>query len=365
MTDIMSNNVKIEYLWLDGYETPNIRSKTKYMYIDPEDTGSNISIDKIPDWGFDGSSTEQAVGSDSDCILKPVAIFANTTDTLTSTNSYIVLCEVMNSDGTPHKSNTRAKLRELEKEFGDQEFLFGIEQEYTIINTKTGRPMGWPESESEYPPPQGRYYCGVGGDVVTMRNVVHEHSMLCNMAGIPLCGTNAEVMLSQWEYQIGTAGILDVCDYLWVARYMLEVCGENHNISISLDPKLIQGDWNGSGAHINFSTRFMRENDDVKQHNELKKIYVKSVLDSLEESHDEHIKEYGIGNENRLTGAHETQHISKFSYGKSDRGASIRIPVKDGYLEDRRPASNMDPYRAISKLVETVGKCNPVVAVTA
>ena len=361
MTDIMSNNVKIEYLWLDGYETPNIRSKTKYMYIDPEDTGSNISIDKIPNWGFDGSSTEQAVGSDSDCILKPVAIFANTTDTLTSTNSYIVLCEVMNSDGTPHKSNTRAKLRELEKEFGDQNFLFGIEQEYTMMNTKTGRPMSWPESKFEYPPPQGRYYCGVGGDVVTMRNVVHEHAMLCNMAGIPLCGTNAEVMLSQWEYQIGTAGILEVCDYLWVARYMLEVCGEGHNISISLDPKLIQGDWNGSGAHINFSTKRMRDGGYTSKEKDDE--YWNTVLESLESSHDEHIKEYGIGNENRLTGDHETQHISKFSYGKSDRGASIRIPIKDEYLEDRRPASNMDPYRAIGKLVETVGRCQSLVTV--
>jgi glutamine synthetase len=352
----MNNNIKLEYLWLDGYATPNIRSKTKYTHIESDPNKESITIDEIPEWGFDGSSTGQAVGEDSDCILKPVAIFNNTTDTLTSTNSYLVLCEVMNSDGTPHESNTRVKVREMDFKFGHQDFWFGIEQEYTIMDSSNGRPLGWPESRNEYPSPQGRYYCGVGGDVVKMRQLVHEHAMVCNMAGVPLGGTNSEVMLAQWEYQIGTAGILEICDYLWVSRYMLEICAENHDVSISLDPKLVQGDWNGSGAHINFSTKFMREDNN--------KDYVKSVLKSLEESHDEHIKNYGIGNENRLTGDHETQHISKFSYGKSDRGASIRIPVKDGYLEDRRPASNVDPYRAVAKLVETVGKCEPV-AVTA
>ena len=346
------NNVKIEYLWLDGYVTPNIRSKTRYVHIECDTNKENISIDEIPEWGFDGSSTKQAVGNNSDCVLKPVAMFNNTTDTLTSTNSYLVLCEVMNSDGTPHESNSRAKLRKLEEEFGGQNFWFGIEQEYTIVDSSSGRPLGWPESRFEYPSPQGRYYCGVGGDVVKMRKLVHEHAMVCNMAGVPLCGTNSEVMLAQWEYQIGTAGILEICDYLWVSRYMLEICGEAHDVSISLDPKLVKGDWNGSGAHINFSTEYMRENTDED--------YLKSILEGLEESHDEHIKNYGIGNENRLTGSHETQHISKFSHGKSDRGASIRIPVKSGYLEDRRPASNMDPYKAIGKLVETVGKCSPV-----
>ena len=346
------NNCKIEYLWLDGYNTPNIRSKTKYCNISPNSDGL-ITVESIPEWGFDGSSTEQAVGSNSDCILIPVSIFNNTVDSVIGTNSYIVLCEVFNVDGAPHKSNMRAKLRELDEKFGDQGFLFGIEQEYTIINPKNSRPLGWPDHKFEYPPPQGRYYCGVGGDVATMRELVHEHAMACNSAGIPLCGTNAEVMLSQWEYQIGTADILNICDYLWVARYMLEVLAETKDVSISLDPKLIGGDWNGSGAHINFSTEHMRTVGGED--------YISNVISNLEESHEEHINNYGIGNENRLTGTHETQHISKFSYGNSDRGASIRIPVKTakenkGYLEDRRPAANMDPYRAVSKLVETVGK---------
>ena len=119
----MNNNVKIEYLWLDGYKTPNIRSKTKYISVDPTVVGDAVTVDHIPEWGFDGSSTNQAIGSNSDCILKPVAIFNNTADVIASYNSYIVLCEVMNTDGTPHESNTRAKLRDLVDKYGDQEFF--------------------------------------------------------------------------------------------------------------------------------------------------------------------------------------------------------------------------------------------------
>jgi len=350
------NNCKLEYLWLDGYKTPNVRSKTKYCKVNPYYDDGRLTLKDVPEWGFDGSSTKQAVGSDSDCVLKPVSIYNNTVDSIIGNNSYIILCEVMNSDGTPHKSNTRAKLRKLEKEFNNQNFLFGIEQEYTVIDNANNKPYGWPENG--YPSPQGRYYCGVGGDVVAMRDLIHEHAMACNTAGIPLCGTNAEVMLGQWEYQIGTAGILEICDYLWVARYMLEVLAETKNVSISLDPKPVTGDWNGSGAHINFSTERLRE--------EGGKGYITGIIKNLMDKHEEHIEEYGIGNEDRLTGEHETQHIDVFSSGDSDRGASIRIPpitskTLKGYLEDRRPSANMDPYRAVAKLVKTVGSVSKVV----
>ena len=349
----MSYNCKLEYLWLDGYKTPNIRSKTRYINL-PTDKGF-LDVNDVPEWGFDGSSTEQAEGDSSDCVLKPVSLFNNTVDVIAGTNSYIVVCEVYNVDGTPHKTNTRAALRSIIED-GDNseitsEMWFGIEQEYTIMDPSSGRPLGWPESRFEYPAPQGRYYCGIGGDVVKMRQLVHEHAMCCITAGIPLCGTNAEVMLGQWEYQVGPQSALKICDSLWVARYMLEVLAETQDVYISLDPKLIRGDWNGSGAHINFSTKFMREEGGEE--------YIESVCKSLGENHDEHIKNYGDGNEDRLTGSHETQHISKFSYGDSDRGASIRIPPSTasdnkGYIEDRRPASNMDPYKAVRCLVETV-----------
>jgi glutamine synthetase len=352
---IMSYNCKLEYLWLDGHETPNIRSKTRYINLD---TGEGfLKIDQIPEWGFDGSSTEQASGDSSDCVLKPVSLFNNTVDTTVGSNSYIVMCEVYNVDGTPHESNTRAELiRQMESIDDDRpngDFWFGIEQEYTLIDTSTGRPYGWPDTG--YPEPQGRYYCGVGGDVVKMRDLVHEHAMCCISAGIPLCGTNAEVMLSQWEYQIGPSDPVKICDYLWVSRFMLEVLAEMKGVGVSLKPKHVEGDWNGSGAHINFSTKHMRENTEDEE-------YIESVCTLLEAYHNHHIKNYGVGNENRLTGKHETQRIDKFSYGKSDRGASIRIPSKGGYLEDRRPASNMDPYKAVRCLVESVSTAYPAVA---
>jgi len=345
----MSYNCKIEYLWLDGYSTPNIRSKTRYTNI--EITDDFIKLEDVPEWGFDGSSTEQADGADSDCVLKPVSMFINTVDPLAGTNSYIVLCEVYNSDGTPHISNTRSLLRRDLENWEEYDMWFGIEQEYTIIDPQNGRPLGWPKSQFEFPPPQGRYYCGVGGDVARMRDLVHEHAMCCITSGIPLCGTNAEVMLSQWEYQIGPSNPLKICDGLWVARYMLEILAETKNVSISLDPKLIKGDWNGSGAHINFSTKYMREVGGEE--------YMTCICEALEAAHDDHIDCYGVGNENRLTGLHETQHINRFSFGNSDRSASIRIPPSTaennkGYLEDRRPASNMDPYLAINCLLNTV-----------
>jgi|TARA_R110001583_G_scaffold1392_2_gene11242 glutamine synthetase len=340
---------KIKYLWLDGYDTPNIRSKTKYVEIE-----GDVDIDAIPEWGFDGSSTMQAEGKNSDCILKPVKLYRNAMkifDLYPNCCNHIVLCEVMNPDGTPHESNTRFRLRELSEKYEDSEMWFGIEQEYVIMDSKTERPCGWPEKG--FPLPQGRYYCGVGGNVVQLRKLIEEHAGICIQTGIPISGTNAEVMLAQWEYQIGPSSPLSVCDDLWVARYLLESVAEYRGpYYITLDPKPIKGDWNGSGAHINFSTKHMREESDVD--------YINNVIKELEKTHKEHILEYGLGNEDRLTGNHETQHIDEFSSGNSDRGASIRIPMSTakeskGYLEDRRPASNMDPYRAVAMIVETIG----------
>lgn len=344
-------NCKLEYLWLDGYDTPNIRSKTKYTTLYTEN--ESLTLEDIPEWGFDGSSTQQADGDDSDCVLVPVKVYRNTIEDHVGPNSFLVLCEVYNKDGTKHKSNTREQLRNVLLEYDRSNMWFGIEQEYTMVDNKTGKPMGWPEGHDVYPTPQGRYYCGVGGDVVVQRSLVHEHASACLGAGIPLCGTNAEVMLGQWEYQIGPASPLDVCDDLWVARYLLEVLAERvGGMSISLSPKPITGDWNGSGAHINFSTAKLREEGGEE--------YIKEILDALEERHQYHIENYGLNNSLRLTGLHETSSINEFSSGNSDRGASIRIPPSTarngiGYLEDRRPASNIDPYRAVRCLVETVG----------
>ena len=321
---------KLEYLWLDGCTPTQIRYKTKVV----KEFGKS---NEAPIWGFDGSSTEQADGNNSDCVLKPVRVYPNPLET----NSSIVLCEVWNVDDTPHESNTRRLLEETITDDIDE--WVGFEQEYKLF--KGGKPYGWPSVGQ--PPPQGDYYCGrnIG------EKVSREHMNACIEAGISICGTNAEVMLGQWEYQIGAGGSIHMSDDLWVARCLLERICEEHEVVISLHPKPIQGDWNGAGCHTNFSTKEMRGDGGYDE--------ILEACEKLSKNPQEHIDAYGQDNDQRLTGLHETCSITDIRYGVSDRGASIRIPWqvkrdKKGYLEDRRPASNCDPYVVSQKLIETI-----------
>ena len=329
---------KLEYVWLDGYKpTQSLRSKVKFDdYVDP--------------WSFDGSSTQQATGDSSDCILMPVAeyttidrIRADATRTAPGLEGTYVMCEVMNADGEPHESNTRTDCLELIS----SEWWFGFEQEYFMY--KDGRPLGWPEKGK--PRAQGDYYCGVGTNNVIGREIADRHAEACMNANIGITGTNAEVALGQWEYQVLGSGI-KAADDLWMSRYILQRIAEKHGVTIVFDPKPQTGDWNGSGMHTNFSNARMRSQGD--------ETYFRNACTTLGLHHKNAIKEYGAGNEKRLTGKHETQSIKKFSYGVSDRGASIRIPVHTannnwvGYLEDRRPASNADPYRVIRHIVDSL-----------
>jgi glutamine synthetase len=327
---------KLEYLWLDGCNPTQIRSKTKIVKY------FGRAGNEAPIWGFDGSSTEQAEGNNSDCVLYPVRVYPNPFDD----ESSIVLCEVWNVNDTPHKTNTRRMLEEtLDDVQGDIDEWVGFEQEYTLF--QNNRPLGWPEDGE--PAPQGDYYCGrnIG------ENIMKEHTDACIEAGISICGTNAEVMLGQWEYQIGAGGSIHMSDDLWVARWLMERICEKHNLSVSLHPKPITGDWNGAGCHTNFSTKDMRDYGGIH--------IIHEACHKLEDKHQEHIEVYGQDNDQRLTGLHETCDINTFRWGVSDRGASIRIPwqvEKDecGYLEDRRPSSNCDPYIVSQKLVETICK---------
>ena len=332
-------NTKAEYIWIDGnIPTAKLRSKTKIIEGEVKD------LSDLPDWGFDGSSTQQAEGHFSDCLLKPVYFII---DPLRGEYDVLVMCEVFNADGTVHKSNNRAKLRELAEAYKEEDCWFGIEQEYTFFDGV--RPLGWPENG--FPAPQGGYYCGVGSDEVYGREIVEDHMELCLMAGIKLSGINAEVMAGQWEFQVGPCGPLEVSDQLWIARWLLYRIGEDYGVSATLDPKPVKGDWSGAGAHTNFSTKAMRESGGIK--------VIEEACKKLESKHDEHIKAYGADNDQRLTGLHETCSISEFRYGVSDRGASIRIPMETsndgfGYLEDRRPSANMDPYIVCTLLIQTV-----------
>ena len=326
---------KLEYLWLDGCTPTQIRYKTKVVKepLKVPEWGFD------PIWGFDGSSTEQADGSSSDCVLKPVRVYPNPLES----NSSIVLCEVYDVDDTPHASNTRRILEDTLISTNISSEWVGYEQEYTLFVNDT--PLGWPIAGE--PDPQGDYYCGRNVGEFASR----EHLNACIEAGISICGTNAEVMLGQWEYQIGAGGSIHMSDDLWVARWLLERICEKHGLSVSLHPKPVEGDWNGAGCHTNFSTRLMREDGGME-------FIFKACMD-LENVHKEHIEAYGEGNEMRLTGEYETCDINTFKWGVSDRGASIRIPWqvdKDGkgYLEDRRPSANCDPYKVSQKLVETI-----------
>ena len=330
--------IKVEYVWIDGHKpTAKLRSKTKVV------EGPIEKIGDIPSWGFDGSSTMQAEGHDSDCMLQPVH---HISDPLRGGDHVIVMCEVLNSDGTVHKTNTRAALREIAEKYKDEEPWFGVEQEYTFFQGRS--PLGWPEGG--YPAPQGPFYCGVGADEVFGRDIVEDHMEACLLAGLSFSGINAEVMPGQWEFQIGPVGALETGDQVWLARWLLYRIAEDYGVSATLHPKPVKGDWNGAGAHTNFSTKAMRADGGLK--------VVEEACKKLGEKHKEHIAIYGAHNEERLTGLHETCSIYDFRYGVSDRGASIRIPMATandgkGYLEDRRPSANMDPYLVCAALIET------------
>ena len=341
---------KFEYIWTDGYSSKNIRSKVKYILWDrtkiktPDDF-----INSVPEWSYDGSSTNQAQTGESDCILKPVKLVPNLTEPTSRTPSFIVLCEVMNPDGTPHESNTRAKLLDRVEETELTDMWFSVEQEFVMTDPVSSKPLGWEDYENDTPPPQGKYYCGVGADVSVGRELMDAHALACNQSGISVSGVNAEVMLSQWEYQTEPKPAVQAADNLIISRFLLQRLAEKSNIAISYDPKPIEGDWNGSGAHINFSTNHMRENADMD--------YMNLICSSMSKYHDKSIEVYGENNDKRLTGEHETSSSDKFTWGSLDRTASIRIPIYTvkndgkGYLEDRRPGANVDPYLAFSYLL--------------
>lgn len=329
-----------EYIWVDGTKpTHKLRSKTKIFAVENWDG-------KFPDWTFDGSSTGQATGDASDCILKSVKSVVDPTRAVQGASSYLVLCEVFNADGTPHESNTRAALREVDAKTASQDALFGIEQEYTMF--KDGRPFGWPTGG--YPPNQGPFYCGVGSDEVFGRELVEEHAAACIAADLPICGINSEVMPGQWEFQVGPSPALEVADGLILSRWLLYRIGEKHGITVKLDPKPV-AELNGAGAHTNFSTASMRKEGGLQA--------IEKACEALRKTHDQHISQYGHGIEARLTGHHETCSYRQFRWGVSDRGASIRIPLHvkqagKGYLEDRRPCANVDPYVVTRLLLQTV-----------
>jgi glutamine synthetase len=331
--------IKLEYIWLDGYKpTQSLRSKTKVVKAEDFDgTLASLSM-----WSFDGSSTEQAPGGSSDCLLKPVYVVKDPQ----RKNGYLVMCEVLNADGTAHESNGRATIED-----DDNDFWFGFEQEYFLWDPRTNKPLGFPDGG--YPGPQGPYYCSVGAKNAFGREIVEEHLDVIIEAGLNVEGINAEVATGQWEFQIFAKGAKEAGDQIWIARYLLERIGEKYGVSVNWHCKPLGAlDWNGSGMHANFSNTTLRTCGSKEMYDKICEAFRPVVK--------EHIDVYGADNHLRLTGKHETASIHDFSYGVSDRGASIRIPILSvqrgwkGYLEDRRPNSAADPYKVAARIIKTV-----------
>lgn len=326
-----------EYVWIDG--TGDVRSKSKTLDARVTD------IAQLPEWNFDGSSTAQAPGHNSDVLLRPVAYFP---DPFRRGDNILVMCECWMADGKPNTWNFRHDADVVMKAYKSEEFWFGLEQEYTLLDF-SGWPYGWPKNG--YPAPQGPYYCGVGTGRVFCRDIVEAHYKACLYAGINISGTNAEVMPAQWEYQVGPCKGIELGDQLWMSRFLLHRVAEEFGAKVTFAPKPIPGDWNGAGLHTNVSTKAMREDGGLK--------VIEAAMEKLAVRHAEHMAVYGKDNQLRMTGRHETASYDKFSWGVANRGSSVRVgraiaQAGKGYFEDRRPASNADPYQVTGIIVETL-----------
>jgi len=331
--------VQAEYIWIGG-SGHDLRSKTKTLTKVPR------VLNDLPEWNYDGSSTRQAPRHDSEVILKPRAFFK---DPFRKGHHILVMCDTNSPTGMPLPDNTRAPASEIFESCVDKQPKFGFEQEYSLF--KDGVHLGWPERG--YPAPQGPYYCAIGSNHAFGRDLVDCHYRCCLYSGLEISGINAEVMPGQWEFQVGPLIGIEASDQLWIARYILQRIGESYGIVVDFDPKPVSGNWNGAGCHANFCIREFHQEGGLG----LKAIY--KALEKLEKKHQEMIKFFGEGNERRLTGDHETSSYENFSFGVGSRGVSIRIPNRTaslgrGYIEDRRPASNMDPYLVSSLLAQAI-----------
>ncbi len=314
-----------EYVWLD-YNN-NFRSKIRVM-----------DEDNNAEWNFDGSSTNQATTDSSEVILKVVASYNHP-----FINGKLYLCATYDINNNPLSNNYYDKAKEIFITKGlklELEPWFGLEQEYFICDSQNNIIIN---NNSNI------YYCSPINQDQDEVKIVNEHLEACINAGIKISGTNAEVVQHQWEFQIGPVEGLDAGNQLMMARYLLNIIAAKYNKYINYHPKPIS-DVNGSGCHINFSTNAMRNENGLD--------FIKDAIEKLKENHVYHMKNYGIHNDKRMTGKYETADYNIFTWGIGSRNTSVRIgndtyKNKKGYFEDRRPASNINPYLATSIIFET------------
>lgn len=145
---------------------------------------------------------------------------------------------------------------------------------------------------------------------------------------------------------------IEAADQLWLARFLLHRIAEDFGVRVDFDPKPVTGDWNGAGMHTNFCVAPFHVPKEGYGH-------IEKAMKKLEARHMDHISVYGEGNEKRLSGHHETSRMDKFSWAVASRGVSIRVPratynKQAGYVEDRRPAANADPYLIVGRIIDTL-----------
>lgn len=360
------NKFIFEYIWLDSDN--EFRSKTKIMndfelievgafeILFSLNDENRVSVAKLlPIWNYDGSSTGQATTDNSEVLLNPCCVFLDPfrSNKKNSYNCFLVWCETYMTSGEPTTSNNRENAVKLFEKYSDKDPWFGLEQEYFIINPKFNLPLGFDLTVNGIvePPSQAKYYCGVGVERALGREMSEQHMNNCLFAGVKICGINAEVAPSQWEYQIGICNGIEAGDHLYISRYILLKTAEQFGMSVNFHPKPLgaENDWNGSGCHTNFSTKEMREEGGL--------VKIQQTINKLSENHSYDILYFGDHNEERLSGKHETSDYKTFTCGVANRKASVRIPHQvmidgKGYFEDRRPASNCDPYLVTSLIMK-------------
>lgn len=329
--------IPVDYVWLDSNK--KFRWKTRIL----NQNEIRGSIENIPEWNYDGSSCGQADSNgQTEVILKPVFMVSDPF----REKGMVVLCETY-KDGIPLQSNTRCFSKMIFDKAIDLKPWFGIEQEYFIIDPKPRNVMGCEARDFSQIPNSNEFYCKMGTRYG--RNIAEQHLQYCLRAGLTVSGMNAEVVPGQWEYQIGPCEGIRAGDELMLSRYFLERIAEEHGKSICWNPKPIEN-VNGSGCHTNFSTKEMRETGGLQA--------ILNAISYLQDNHAQHMEKYGTDNNKRMTGQHETASYNRFSFGYGTRNTSIRIgndtaKNNKGYFEDRRPASNMDPYIVTSLILKT------------
>eukprot|EP00796_Vickermania_ingenoplastis_P001158 gene1158-683_t len=350
MSTSSSHAVRVTYIWLAGKNAHHdIRSKDRTLYLTKEqlqlEPKQLLATGCFPVWNFDGSSTGQATGPDTEILLHPVNAYPCCLPRHTQSNLpwIVVLAECYYPNGKPTSDNSRAVARKIFEQLPEEKPWFGMEQEFFL--TRNNRPVGWPDRG--FPAPQGPYYCSTGANVAFGRKYLDMMYETCLQMGIKVSGTNAEVTPGQWEFQVGPCEGIEMGDQLTVARWVLLRILEEDGLDVDYRAKPVEGDWNGSGMHTNFSTVSTRGKDGLD--------VIHQYIERMQKTVPKDIIFYGPENDKRLTGKHETSKATEFASGVGTRTTSIRIPnsvasERCGYMEDRRPAGDADPYLVSSRL---------------